>query len=189
LRAVLPDFRPCCAHEVRGQRHTGEDKMFMKTKRGRAFGQGLVIAGLVAASAAFVSTASAGECPADKVKAGVREMVTTPSSGVTDNVLAALDLANEAPKLKGSQMRVRKLVIQPGGVVAWHSHADRPALIYIVEGEIIEYASNCSAPIVHKAGEVSREHHGIAHWWKNTGEKTVTLLSFDIRRDPNDKHM
>lgn len=160
--------------------------MLTKTKRRRAFGQGLLVAGFVAASA---SLANAGECPAGKVKAGATQPVTTPASGVTDTVLTTLDLANEAPKLKGSEMRVRKLVIEPGGVVPWHSHADRPALIYIVEGEIVEYASNCSAPIVHNAGEVSREHNGIAHWWKNLTDKKVTLLSFDIRRDPNDKHM
>ena len=33
-------------------------------------------------------------------------------------------------------MRIRKLTIEPGGIVPWHSHADRPALILIVEGEI-----------------------------------------------------
>ena len=30
------------------------------------------------------------------------------------------------------------LVVQPGGIVPWHSHADRPALIYVVSGEIVE---------------------------------------------------
>ena len=38
----------------------------------------------------------------------------------------------------------RKLTIEPGGVVPWHSHGDRPAIIYIAEGEIVEYASNCA---------------------------------------------
>ena len=47
-------------------------------------------------------------------------------------------------------MQFRKLVIEPGGVVPWHSHGDRPAIIYVVSGEIIEYASNCAVPIVHK---------------------------------------
>ena len=37
----------------------------------------------------------------------------------------------------------------------WHSHGDRPAIIYIAEGEIVEYASNCAVPIVHKAGEIA----------------------------------
>jgi quercetin dioxygenase-like cupin family protein len=73
--------------------------------------------------------------------------------------------------------------------VPWHSHEDRPALIYVVTGEIYEYASNCAVPILHKAGEVARETHATAHWWKNDGKAPVVLLSFDIQRDPNDHHM
>jgi quercetin dioxygenase-like cupin family protein len=84
---------------------------------------------------------------------------------------------------------VRRLEIQPGGIVPWHSHAERPALIYIVSGEIAEHASNCAVPILHKAGEVARETHATAHWWQNTGTAAVTLLSFDIAVDPNDHNM
>jgi quercetin dioxygenase-like cupin family protein len=86
-------------------------------------------------------------------------------------------------------MRVRRLEIQPGGIVPWHSHAERPALIYIVSGTIVEHASNCAVPITHKAGEVARETHATSHWWQNTGTVPVVLLSFDIQRDPNDKNM
>jgi len=149
----------------------------------------LVLAGAVGALVALAAPASAGECPADQRKPNAREMSALPANGVTDTVLAAIDLAKEPIKAKDRQMRVRKLVIQPGGVVPWHSHNDRPALIYIIEGEIHEYASNCAAPILHKTGEVAREAHGTAHWWKNLGDKTVTLLSFDILHDKNDKHM
>ena len=70
--------------------------------------------------------ALAGECPADKMMADVREAVAFEPTGVTDNVLAALPLAEEGPMLADRQMRVRKLVIQPDGIVPWHSHADRP---------------------------------------------------------------
>ena len=69
-------------------------------------------------------------------------------------VLAAIDLEKEPAMIKERQLRFRKLTIQPGGIVPWHSHADRPAIIYIAEGEIIEYASNCAYPIVHKAGDI-----------------------------------
>jgi quercetin dioxygenase-like cupin family protein len=155
----------------------------------RLCGRGLVLAGAMATLTALVAPAGAGECPADQRKANAREMSTLPGSGVTDTVLAAIDLADESIKAKDRQMRVRKLVIQPGGVVPWHSHSDRPALIYIIEGEIHEYASNCAGPILHKAGEVARETNGTAHWWKNLGDKTVTLLSFDIQHDKHDKHM
>ena len=53
-------------------------------------------------------------------------------------------------------------------------------MIYVVSGEIIEYASNCAAPIAHQAGDVSREAKGTSHWWQNTGKRTVELISVDI---------
>ena len=71
----------------------------------------------------------------------------------------------------------------------WHSHDDRPALIFVAEGEIIEYASNCAAPIVHKAGEIRAETKGTAHWWKNLGDKTVVLYVGDVRHDEKDHNM
>ena len=80
---------------------------------------------------------------------------------------------------------MRKLVIEPGGIVPWHSHADRPAIIYVVEGEIEEYASNCAAPILHKAGEVVAETKDVSHWWKNVGDKTVVLLSVRPAEGPD----
>ncbi len=135
------------------------------------------------------TSAIAGECPADKFKPGVREMVKLQAVGVTDTTLGSINLEKQPAKIKGRELRFRKLVIEPGGVVPWHSHDDRPALIYVAEGEIIEYASNCGAPILHKAGEIAKEVAGISHWWKNLGEKTVVLFVGDVRRDPNDKHM
>src|SRR4030095_8172139 len=100
---------------------------------------------------------SAGECPANQMRAEATKPVTTAAKGVTDKVLSQIDLAGEKIALKGHLMRVRKLEIQPGGIVPWHSHEDRPALIYVVTGEIYEHASNCAVPILHKAGEVARE--------------------------------
>src|SRR5262249_30648220 len=83
-----------------------------------------------------------------------RPPVAHAGKGVTDTVLAAIDLEKEPANIKERQLRFRKLTIEPGGIVPWHSHADRPAIIYIAEGEIAEYASNCADPIVHKAGDI-----------------------------------
>jgi quercetin dioxygenase-like cupin family protein len=130
--------------------------------------------------AVLATPASAGECPADKVSPGVRTSGETMPKGVTDTVLASVDLSKEKVNLQDHQLRTRKLVIQPGGVVPWHSHEDRPALISVISGTIEEYASNCSVPIVHKAGEVSVEKSGVQHWWKNTGKTPVVLLSSDV---------
>ncbi|HEV8392580.1 MAG TPA: cupin domain-containing protein [Dongiaceae bacterium] len=145
---------------------------------------------ITAAGIATASTAMAGECPADKVVADGKGQAMGPTmpKDVTDTVLAHIDLAKEKVALGDHQFRMRQLVVQPGGIVPWHSHADRPALIYVVAGEITEYASTCAIPLVHKAGEVSVDA-GRSHWWKNTGKKPVVLISSDILHDPNDVNM
>ena len=149
----------------------------------------LAVSTLAAAAFGLAAPAFAGECPANQMRADATKPVTTAAKGVTDKVLSQIDLAGEKVALKGHLMRVRKLEIQPGGIVPWHSHEDRPALIYVASGEIHEYASNCAVPIVHKAGDVIAETKEILHWWKNTGNETVVLLSADLLKDPADHNM
>ena len=145
---------------------------------------------VAAAGLATASTAMAADCPADKVVADGKGQAMGPTEpkDVTDMVLAAIDLSKEKVALGDHQFRMRRLEIQPGGIVPWHSHADRPALIYVVSGEITEYASTCAIPLVHKAGAVSVDA-GRSHWWKNTGKKPVVLISSDILHDPKDVNM
>jgi len=162
--------------------------MLTQIVHSRGLGRSLALAG-VFAGLTLASGAMAGECPADKVKADVRAPVAHAGKGVTDTVLAAIDLEKEPAMIKERQLRFRKLTIQPGGIVPWHSHADRPAIIYIAEGEIVEYASNCAAPIVHKAGESRAETSGTAHWWQNNGNKTVVLFVGDVLHDKSDHNM
>ena len=57
---------------------------------------------------------------------------------------------------------------------------DRPALIYIIDGQIEEYNSNCSVPIVHKAGDVARETLGTSHWWKNLTDKPARYIEMRV---------
>jgi quercetin dioxygenase-like cupin family protein len=153
-------------------------------------GRSIVLAGLAAGSLLIgISSAVAGGCPADKMKADVRQPATHAAKGVTDTVLAAIDLEKEPANIKERQLRFRKLTIEPGGIVPWHSHDDRPAIIYVAEGEIVEYASNCADPIVHKAGDIRPETHGTSHWWQNLGNKTVILFVGDVLHDKNDKNM
>ncbi len=148
-----------------------------------ASGAALVIS--VTGSAAFANGCPAGKTAADGQ--GQTAGATKPV-GVTDTVLTSIDLAREKVALADHRLRMRRLVIQPGGGVPWHSHGGRPALIYIVQGEITEYASDCAVPIVHRAGDWSRDAD-ISHWWKNSGPVSVILISVDIYHDPMDTNM
>ena len=154
----------------------------------------LAVAALVtAAVSAFTQGAAAGQCPAGQRVADGKGQAAGPSApqGVTDVVRASTDLAKEPLALQGRQFRLGQLEMQPGGVVPWHSHNERPAMIYIVSGEVVEYASSCAVPIVHRAGDVAPEKNGTSHWWKNTGTTTAVLISVDLfpssmAMDPHD---
>ena len=78
-------------------------------------------------------------------------------------------------------LRVRKLVVQPGGVVPLHKHDIRASNIYILVGEITEYRTTCKVPLLHKAGDVTPEFGAdLAHWWRNESAKPVTILASDL---------
>ena len=146
---------------------------------------GLVAGALLLSSAAV----QAGECPADQVGVDVTLPGAEANAGATDMVLASIDLGEQATDLPDHKFRMRQIEIEPDGEVAWQSHDERPAIIYIISGEMTEYRSTCGVPIVHKTGEVAAEVKGDSHWWKNTGGDKAVLISADIVHDPSDKNM
>jgi quercetin dioxygenase-like cupin family protein len=143
----------------------------------------VALIGLVAGAMSIAATiANAGECPSNQqVPDGQGQKPSTaPAKDVTDVVRATTDLSKEPAAINGRLFRLRQLDMKPGAIVPWHSHANRPAMIYIVSGEVVEYASNCAVPIVHKAGDVAAERNGTAHWWQNNGSTTAVLISVDL---------
>lgn len=135
-------------------------------------------AGIIALAALGGATpALAGQCQT----AGMNALANAPTmpKDVTDTVIGAVELGQEI-NVDGRQLRTRRLVVQPGGIVPIHSHKDRPALIVTVSGSITEYRSDCSQPIEHGAGDISREADGISHYWINHGNVAAVLLSSDV---------
>ncbi len=150
----------------------------------------LSIAGLLAGATAIGATAAnAGTCPADKVTTDGQKPGATAHKDVTEKLLGQIDLSKETVAVGDHHLRMRRLDIKPGGEVAWHSHGDRPALIFVVSGSITEYSNHCSVPIVHNTGDVSVEQGGLSHWWKNTSKEPVVLVSADIAKDPDEEGM
>jgi quercetin dioxygenase-like cupin family protein len=156
--------------------------MSLETKRSRRVWRRIATAAAAAGALTLAAAANAGECPADQRRpdgSGQKPGATAPKD-VTDVVIATTDLSKEKVALNDRLFRARRLDIKPGGVVPWHSHDNRPAMIYVLKGTIVEYASTCAVPIVHKPGDISPERIGTSHWWKNTGNETVVLIVSDI---------
>lgn len=148
----------------------------------------LAAAFLSFAAPTLSSTAMANDCPPDKVGTDVTKPGATAPKDVTDTVIASIDLG-DGYNIDGRLLRMRKLVVKPGGIVPWHSHAERPANIYIVSGAITEYRSTCAVPIEHPTGDVTAEHGNLSHWWKNNTKKTAVLISSDIVPMPKKDEM
>jgi quercetin dioxygenase-like cupin family protein len=132
-----------------------------------------------AAIALSAAPAFARECPANEVGANPLTDAPTAPDRVTDEVIASIDLTGRYG-VEGRNLRLRRLVVEPGGVVPLHSHADRPANIYIVDGEITEYSSACAVGVTHRKGDVIAEQGELSHWWRNNSRRRAVLLSADI---------
>jgi quercetin dioxygenase-like cupin family protein len=139
-----------------------------------------VTAAVMGGAMTLSAGALAGECPVDQVAANAVTSGATEPSGVTDTVIATIDLSSKGEAWQGQMFRMRRLVVEAGGVVPWHQHDVRPANILVVEGSITEYRSSCKVPIEHKAGDVTAEFGNLAHWWKNNTDKPAVLISADI---------
>jgi quercetin dioxygenase-like cupin family protein len=162
---------------------------------GRLLRNSIALAYFVIIATAFAPPAFAAECPADQKKEDVRQAPTDQTwdggklesnKSITDMITAVIDVTKPPVNIKDRSFRLRMLTIQPGGIVPWHRHADRPAIAYLLEGEITEYASNCAVPVTHKAGDVIVETPNLSHWWKNFSDKKAVIISGDLLKGQDD---
>jgi quercetin dioxygenase-like cupin family protein len=104
----------------------------------------------------------------------------TENKGMEAKQLAGFDLGKQGlHDLDERQMRIRQIDFAPGGAVAFHSHAQRPALSYILKGELIEHRKG-APDRVYKAGDVITESTDVDHWAENKGSDPVTIISVDL---------
>ena len=88
--------------------------------------------------------------------------------------------------LAGYELRMRKIVIEPGGAIARHSHAKRPGVVQTISGIFTEgrEAGAGKAPIIteYPAGKKQAllETWDTEHWGWNTGAEPATILVCDL---------
>jgi len=89
------------------------------------------------------------------------------------------DLASEIEGMKGWQLRLRVVTLEPGGVIGQHSHKDRPAVAYLLEGTLTEHPDG-GTPTDHHKGETISAGKDKTHWEENKGKTPVVLVAADI---------
>ncbi|MSQ58844.1 MAG: cupin domain-containing protein [Betaproteobacteria bacterium] len=90
-----------------------------------------------------------------------------------------IDLTDEIEIVKGRQLRLRVITLEPGGVAALHSHNGRPAVAYILEGTLTEHIEN-GGTHERRKGEAWSEGKTVTHWSENKGGTPVKLVAVDV---------
>jgi quercetin dioxygenase-like cupin family protein len=137
------------------------------------------------------NVARAGQCPKDQVLSQPRQIRDAPDVGIERETLSVVDMSGWR-KVQNLMLRTRRLTVAVDGIVPTHGHDDRPSIVYVVKGEIIEHSALCAVPILHREGEWAAEFGpGHSHWWENKSGKVVVLTSSDVVPGEmmNDPHM
>jgi quercetin dioxygenase-like cupin family protein len=111
--------------------------------------------------------------------AGQRRQPPPANVGQTDELLRSIDLSREFDTTAGRVLRMRKITLQPGGAQALHNHVDRPAITYLLQGQMT-YHQDGRPDMVANAGDGFAEGRATTHWGENTGNGPAVWIAVDI---------
>ena len=110
--------------------------------------------------------------------AGQRK-VPTKTVGQSEELLRSIDLTKELNSTEGRPMRMRKVTLQPGGVLGLHNHVDRPAVTYLLQGQMT-YHQDGKPDLVANPGDGFAEGRATTHWAESTGKVPAVWIAVDI---------
>jgi quercetin dioxygenase-like cupin family protein len=127
-----------------------------------------IVIGGVIVSAAFV----AGFAVAQR---------TTPTQtvGFSEELLRTMDLGKEIASTQNRPLRMRKITLQPGGILGIHNHVDRPAITYLLQGQMT-YHQEGKPDLVANPGDGFAEGRDTTHWGESTGKVPAVWVAVDI---------
>lgn len=126
-----------------------------------------------------IAGAQVRECPPARRQPNARNEGFGATSGVSAEDIALTPLASDATRA----LRLRRIRVAPGGVIAWHDHAALQGMALLVSGEMVELRNTCLDAILYRAGDVAIEDAETAHSWRNEGDvEAVVLVSHVVAR-------
>ncbi|HEY7288840.1 MAG TPA: cupin domain-containing protein [Vicinamibacterales bacterium] len=98
-------------------------------------------------------------------------------TGVTWTPLADVDLGGELG-FQGRGLRSRLVTLPPGGLIPAHSHTDRPSVMYMVEGTVVEHRG--AQATEHHQGESFQIGKDTPHSIENTSGAKAAYIETDV---------
>ncbi|MGA9101652.1 cupin domain-containing protein [Aeromicrobium sp.] len=109
------------------------------------------------------------------------EQAPPETRGVTVELLDRVDLGPEIEGMEGRELRMRKVTIEPGGVLGpIHDHVDRPGTVYVLQGTVTDHRDGVATD--YGPGVGWPEDRNTLHWLENRGTVPVVEISVDVVR-------
>jgi quercetin dioxygenase-like cupin family protein len=94
--------------------------------------------------------------------------------------LLNLDLAPEMDSVAGRALRMQLTTYEPGASNKAHSHKDRPEVVYILSGKVIEHRGDVAKE--YGPGDTFTADHTTTHWMENKGTVPAVMLVTGIAK-------
>jgi quercetin dioxygenase-like cupin family protein len=94
--------------------------------------------------------------------------------------LLNLDLAPEMDSVQGRVMRMQLTTYEPGASNKPHSHKDRPEVVYILSGKVIEHRGDVAKE--YGPGDTFTADRNTTHWMENKGTVPAVMLVTGIAK-------
>jgi quercetin dioxygenase-like cupin family protein len=110
-----------------------------------------------------------------------QEIAPTDYKLVQEQVLAAIDLAQEIDQVENREFRVSRATLAPGGHIGLHSHQGDPTIVYVLDGILTNHHDDGTTEEF-RTGQVFAEFGPRSHWVENKGPTPVTFIAANLHR-------
>ena len=110
--------------------------------------------------------------------AAAQSSAPTENKGIVTEQLHTIELGPEIPAMSGHYLRMRKITVAPGGVIALHDHIDRPAIDYLLQGSLIDHRG--AEAKEYGPGTTIFETTKTVHWLENKGTVAAVFVTADL---------
>jgi quercetin dioxygenase-like cupin family protein len=100
--------------------------------------------------------------------------------GQSTRPLVSVDLASEIDSVQGRILRMQMTTYEPGAAGMAHSHKDRPEVVYVLSGKIIDHRGDVAKE--YGAGESLTAGKDTTHWMENKGTVPAVLIVSTIAK-------
>src|SRR5947207_15762009 len=110
-----------------------------------------------------------------------QQTAPTDYKSVSEEVLAAIDLAPEIDSVANRELRLSRAVMAPGGHVGLHSHQGDPTIVYILSGVLTNHHDDGTIQKL-QSGQAFAEFGPRSHWVENQGPAPVSFIVANIHQ-------